>query len=268
MKKILLGLVAGALFASGAFAQSDKMPSQVQLAITGGMKLDKSFPAGGGMTGWLLSAGPDNHVVVYTSANGEVAIAGSMLDAAGQNLTKKHIEQHATKPDYDKLWAELEKAPYVVEGAKGKDVKSTIYVFKDANCSYCHLEWKALQPYMKVGLQVRWVPVAFLAPDSYNKGAHLLTAKDAEEAVKELHANFGNRAAAPLPNPSPELRAKIEANNKLMQSWGFRGTPATFYKDKSGKTKAVNGMPSLSELPAITGLPAQANNDPDLARFR
>lgn len=243
-------------------AVSDKIPAPLQMAVMGGMKIEKSFSAAGGLTGWILSQGVGNNMVVYTSPDGQVAIAGNMLDASGKNLTKQYLDQHAPKPDYSKMWGELEKSTWVAEGSG----KSIVYVFKDPNCGYCHLAWKALQPYVKAGLQVRWVPVAFLAPDSYDKAATMVNAKDGEAAVAEIHANYGKKVAVPA--ASAEARAKLEANNKLMNSWGFRGTPAMLYKDKTGTVKAIPGMFSLSQLPEITGLPEQANNDPQLERFR
>ena len=48
------------------------------------------------------------------------------------------------------LYAALEKADAVVEGSASP--KRTLYVFFDANCWFCHLTWKALQPYEKAGL--------------------------------------------------------------------------------------------------------------------
>ncbi len=268
MNTKFLSAIALAVVASSAVAQptktDEKLPAPLQMAVTGGMKVEKSFPAAGGMTGWVLSQGVGQHMIVYTPPGGEVAIAGNMLDAKGMNLTKQYMEQHAPKPDYDKMWGELEKSSWVAEGPK--DAKSVIYVFKDANCGFCHLAWKALQPYEKVGLQVRWVPVAFLAPDSYDKGAALLTAKNPEDAIEALHEKWGSKVT--LPQASKDARAKLDANNKLMNAWGFRGTPATLYKDKSGKVKAVSGMFQLAELPSITGLPEQPQNDPALAKFR
>ena len=46
---------------------------------------------------------------------------------------------------------DLEKSAHVVTGARGKDVKSVIYVFEDANCIYCHYEYRALAPYYPPG---------------------------------------------------------------------------------------------------------------------
>ncbi len=262
----LLGALSVSAFAQAANKSDEKLPAPVQVAVSGGMKMEKSFPAAGGLTGWVLSQGVGQYVIVYTPPGGEVAIAGNMLDAKGQNLTRQYMEQHAPKPDYSKMWGELEKSAWVAEGASGKDVKSVVYVFKDANCSYCHLAWKALQAYETVGLQVRWVPVAFLAPDSYDKGAQLLAATDGNEAVKSLHAKWGSKYAVPA--ASKEARAKLEANNRLMNTWGFRGTPVTVFKDKSGKVQTEQGMFSMSDLPRMTGLPEQPQTDPALAKFR
>lgn len=267
MKKTLFA-IAAFVASFGALAQSTpaNLPAPIAVAVGGGMKLESTFKAPGGMTGWVLSSGVGQNMVVYTPADGSVAIAGNMLDAKGTNLTKEHLAEYAPKPNYEKLWSEAEKASWVAEGAEGKNVKSTIYVFEDANCSFCHLAWKALQPYQKAGLQVRWIPVAFLAPTSFDKAAAVLGAKDPSEAFSKRHENF--KSTAPVPTASPALRAKVDANNKLMQSWGFRGTPTFIYKDRSGKVVTTNGMPSMGMLPAITGLPEQPQTDPELARFR
>ncbi len=269
MKKSLIAITA-LVTAGAAFAQPapsrDTLPGAIAVAVAGGLKMENSFKAPGGLTGWVLSSGVDQNMVVYTSADGSVAIAGNMLDAKGTNLTKQHLEQFAPKPDFSKLWTELEKATWIPEGAEGRAAKSTIYVFEDPNCSFCQLAWQALQPYQKVGLQVRWVPVAFLSKTSYDKSALALAAKDPSSAFTAQKLNPATGAAAP--EASPAQRAVIDANNKLMQTWGFRGTPVIVYKDASGKVQAAPGMPSLPQLPAMTGLPAQPNNDPALARFR
>lgn len=262
----LSACAAGDLAPAATKSDDAKIPAPLQMAVMGGMKVEKSFSAAGGLTGWILSQGVGNNMVVYTSANGEVAIAGNMLDAKGQNLSKQYLEQYAPKPDYDKMWGQLEKSSYLIEGPSNKDAKSVIYVFKDPNCGYCHLAWKALQAYEKVGLQVRWVPVAFLAADSYDKAAALMSAKDSTTAIREMHQAWGTKLSVPA--ATKEQRAQLDANNKLMNEWGFRGTPATLYKDKAGKVRAAPGMFPLSDLPSITGLPEQPQSDPSLAKYR
>lgn len=55
---------------------------------------------------------------------------------------------------------------------------------------------------------------------------------------------------------------------ELGGAFGINGTPGIVWKDKQGKVNIKAGMPRLSEIPRITGLPEQKVDDPDLARFR
>jgi thiol:disulfide interchange protein DsbG len=52
-----------------------------------------------------------------------------------------------------------------------------------------------------------------------------------------------------------------------MHEANIHGTPGLFYKDTAGHVRRRDGMPKLSELPAITGMPAQPEPDPSLVRF-
>lgn len=255
---MLMGSNVQAQTAEAAAVQ--KVPPALQLAVQGGLKVERSFSAAGGLTGWVLSEGAGRNLVVFTSADGEVAIAGNMVDSKGTNLTAKYLDQYAPKIDYSKFWSKLEKSSFIAEGAQGKDVKNVIYVFEDANCGYCHQMWKAVQPYEKAGLQVRWIPVAFLSKDSANKAAGVLSAKDPAAAFAAMH-NDPSRAAALAVTPvTPEMKAKLDANAKLMAEMGFRGTPATLYKDKSGKVLAADGMPKPAMLNVITGITLPAGD--------
>jgi thiol:disulfide interchange protein DsbG len=264
VKAIALSTIAISAMAADI---TSKYPAPIQTVIDSGLKLESSFDAAGGLKGWILSKGPGQNTILYTSQDGEVAIAGNMFDAKGNSFNKQYIDKYLPKPDYEKLWANLETSAWVAQGPDTKDAKSIMYVFEDANCSFCHLTWKALDPYTKVGLQIRWIPVAFLAPDSMPKATALLAAKDSNAAIAESHASFGKKLDDNAP-VDEALKAKVEANAKLMEQWGFSGTPALFYRDKEGKVRAKAGAPLLSELPAMTGLAEQANDDPALARYR
>jgi len=275
MKKtltLLLAALALSAFSTTAMANkaavkpANDYPAPIKMAVSGGLKVEKQFEAAGGMTGWILSQGVGQNIVVFTTPDAQVAIAGNMMDAKGQNLTKQYLEDHAPEPDYTELWNALRNTGYAVEGPRSS--KNVIYVFKDANCSFCHLAWRALQPYTAAGLQVRWVPVAFLAEDSMGKAAAMMSARDGNAHMKRLHESWGKQDPSVIAKPTAAQEARVQANNKLMNDWGFRGTPATVYKDKNGKVQVVGGMFRLSQLPEITGLPEQPQNDPQLARFK
>jgi len=257
----LLGTIAAPALAA------DKYPATIQTVIDSGLKLENNFDAAGGFKGWILSNGRGQNTILYTMPDGDVAIAGNMFDAKGASLNNQYIEKYLPKPDYEKMWVSLESSAWVAQGPETKDAKAIMYAFEDANCGFCHLTWKALTPYTMVGLQVRWIPVAILAPDSLPKAVALLAATDGNAAIAEANANFGKELTLNVP-VDEAIKAKVEANAKLMEQWGFTGTPTLLYRDQSGKVRAKSGLPRLSDLPAMTGLAEQPNNDPALAKYR
>ena len=168
--------------------------------------------------------------------------------------------------------ATFENAPAIVEGASGKSVKSTIYVFMDPNCIFCHYAWKAFQPYEAAGLQVHWIPMGFLKPDSAGKAAALLQAQDGPALMHELETKFSEKDESggikPLAKVPPTTQTKLDGNIKTFQSLGFDGTPTNIYKTSGGRWAEVRGLPPLSSLPAMLNLPEQPVTDPSLQRFR
>jgi thiol:disulfide interchange protein DsbG len=98
------------------------------------------------------------------------------------------LAQGAKPRDFSALFATLEKADAVVEGAA--QPKRVLYAFWDANCYYCNLTWKALQPYEKAGLQVRWVPVAYQKDNSAALAAAVMGARDRVAALRENETRY------------------------------------------------------------------------------
>ena len=189
------------------------------------------------------------------------AVSGSGADAAGVG------RQPSARAE---LFAQVEKADAVVEGpAKAKHV---LYVFFDANCFYCHLTWKAVQPYETAGLQVRWIPVAYQQPSSVGRAAAIMQAQDRVAALKlnetRYDASKYDGGIAPADEVPKPLAAQFEANTALMRAFGAPGTPLVVWKAPDGTVRSKVGVPRLSELPAITGLPQQRIDDPELAEFR
>jgi len=190
----------------------------------------------------------------------------STVGRAADTPTGRDIRE----PEYQTLFAQLEKTDVVPEGAK--EAKSVLYVFFDANCFYCHLTWKALQPYETAGLQVRWVPVAYQQPSSVGRAAAIMQASDRSAALRinEIGYNAAqfDGGIQPMDKVPGTLVAQLEANTQLMRKFGAPGTPALVWKDRDGKVRFKVGVPRLSELPQITRLPAQPIDDPELAKFR
>lgn len=254
--------------ASGRVA-AEEYPKPIQIAVNAGVKVVRKFPAQSGLTGWvLLQAG--RHSVVYTTADRKTLLAGVLVGESGDSLSAQYEEKYVPKPDTGAMFQALEKSSYVVEG-QATNPKSMVYIFVDANCPFCHYTWMALQPYEKAGLQVRWVLVDTLGPTSMPKAIEVLAASDRTAAFRKMEENHGKpwTASAQLSEAAQSaVAAQIRRNGELMAQFGLSGTPAIFWKDKAGKVNVKAGMPRLSEIPQITGLPDQKVDDPALARFR
>jgi len=193
-----------------------------------------------------------------------VAVAGLALVFA----TAAHAKPPAPS-ELPKLYSAIEKADAVVEGSAAPT--RVVYVFFDANCWYCHLTWKALQPYVKAGLQVRWVPVAYQKDSSTTKAAAIMQAKDRVAAMREnetkYRADSYDGGIAPA-EPTKKVATLLDDNFFLMDRFGVSGTPGLIWKDGRGRVRVLTGMPRLSQLPDITGLPEQKIDDPQLQDFR
>jgi thiol:disulfide interchange protein DsbG len=273
MKRLLSAIALAAMSLSFAAHADTALPKALSMPLQNGMKIEKSFPAASGLTGWVLS--PEDKKggqpsIVYTTADGNLLIAGLLVDASGANLSQQYSDAQLPKTDLSAALAKLEKSTYVVEGAKNP--KQIVYAFSDPNCPFCNLMWKAVRPYEAEGLQMRWVQVAFLRPDSAGKAAALLEAKDKDAAMMSNETNFDFQHEEGGIKPvevSPTVKAQLAANAALMQEMGFTGTPAMVYKDaKTGQVVSKPGMPHPSELGSDFGLPSVPVTDPMLARFK
>jgi len=145
-----------------------------------------------------------------------------------------------------------------------------LYVFFDANCWYCHLTWKALRPYVGAGLQVRWVPVAYQKDSSVTKAAAIMLAKDRAAALRENETRYRAESydggIAPV-KASKAIETRLEENGRLMDRFGVSGTPGLVWRDEKGRVQVKIGMPRLSQIPGITGLPFRKIDDPELKDF-
>ena len=260
---------AAVLFALAISGHAADYPRPIQEAVTHGVKVLKTFPAASSLTGWVLAQGGDTSVV-YTTPDGKTLIVGELIDENGHPLTKQYASKYMPAPDYSAIYQQLERVDVIAEGTLVKP-KSVLYVFFDANCPYCHFTWQALQPYENVGLQVKWIPVAVLGESSLPKAVALMTAKDRKTAFHAMQEGFvpGKRTPAPSAVPaSPAITEAIQRNGALMEKFGISGTPGIVWKDNSGKIQVKGGMPRLSELPLMTGLPEQKIDAPELQKFR
>ena len=231
------------------------------------LKVLKEFPAPGGLQGWVIKEGREGkEVIIYTSADGKILIAGMLMDARGDNLTAKFGDQYLSKPDHTPAFNAFQKeaTPVIVGDAKAP---AEITALIDVNCGYCKVLHRLLQPAIAAGeLRVRYIPVGILGPTSLDKASALMQSKDPLAFM-----NAAATTGAPEASSSKEFAAKVQANTELMKKYGFNGTPAVFYKAKQGDTLVVStGLPSMLSMFSQLGISGQVDKlkaQQDLASY-
>jgi thiol:disulfide interchange protein DsbG len=188
-------------------------------------------------------------------------------------LTASGAARAATAPpSLGSMAGAIQNAPAISEGAQGSAIKTELYVFMDPNCIFCHIAWKALQPYEAEGLAIHWIPLGFLKPDSPGKAAALLQAENGPALLKQLETHYSEKdesgGIAPLPTIPAAAQSKLASNAQLFQTLGFQGTPTVVYRDAHGAWQSIDGLPRLGTLPALLNLPAQPITDPELQRYK
>lgn len=244
-------LAATVMLSACAQAQdSAPYPAPVQALVKQGVTIQGTLPAPDGYRGYLASYG-GQPVPIYVMPDGKHAVAGTLFDADGNDLTRSAMA--AAGPTLDAgTWDMLGKATWVAEGATSP--KRIVYVFTDTECPYCHKLWQAVAPRLaKNGVQVRNVMVAVIAPKSEPRAAAILAADDPGAALGRHERDFGHSPVTPLNDVPAATRRKLDANAAMMDALGIAGTPAVIYQDAKGAVRMVGGLPPDDQIDAIFG---------------
>ncbi|WP_114416993.1 thiol:disulfide interchange protein DsbG [Marinospirillum perlucidum] len=252
-----------------AVSQARERPEPIKHLENQGLDIIRDFPVGESLTGWVVRF-QDRDLIVYTTADGDYLINGVVLDAQGMDLTEEHQKTWLPRP----AWEELEAAHYLtepslLENENGQlETRTQLYMFFDPNCPFSQLAWVAMQAYREVGAEIRWIPVAYLKPDSRNRTAALLDADNPAALLAQNMENFGEPQEELDVSVENQHREQMQANMDLMQSLGINGTPGWVWQNAEGELQTHSGMPRLPRLAEITGLPKQEHPEPELMRFR
>ncbi|HET7175597.1 MAG TPA: thiol:disulfide interchange protein DsbG, partial [Gammaproteobacteria bacterium] len=75
-----------------AWAPAADLPPPLQSLAQQGGKVLRSFPAPDGLTGWVVEL-QGGSAILYTTASGDYAFTGPLLDKDGNNLTSRYAQQ-------------------------------------------------------------------------------------------------------------------------------------------------------------------------------
>jgi thiol:disulfide interchange protein DsbG len=218
-----------------------------------------------GMTVLFVRNG-DQFQVFYGTPDGERVIPGVMWDAHGKNLTREQvagidgtIPTVVIGPDKNASAVSNTTAPSrpwpggatsasllsLVKdthyGTYGRAGAPRLWVMIDPLCSYSIRAMAALDPYVASGrVELAVIPLAVLDYEDQNRST--------PSALGMLSKPQGEMVAAwrskGLDVPAtPGAAAALEANMKVAEAIGLRGTPTLVWKKVDGTEGRVDGVP-------------------------
>ncbi len=262
-----LGTVAvAAAIATSVVIAAPERPAALQALEKQGVTVVGTFPAPGGLTAWAGYIG-QRPLSMFVTPDGKHVIAGTLLDAQGNEVAEAALEQAVRGAMTAGAWSKLESSHWIEDGKKG--APRTVYVFTDPNCPYCNKFWADARPWVDSGKVVlRHVMVGNLTPTSAGKAAALLADKDPaaalaayerghmEQNAKSIASRqvrpLGDAGLKPLASIPADIQAKLAANERLMASLRLQATPAMVWRDATGAVQMRSGAPE-SALAAVLG---------------
>src|SRR3990167_1678368 len=247
--------VAGGVFASDASDLISKLSH-------GQMTVVKSFKSVGNLEGLVIQPmqGPKQEAIVYVDKDGRYMIPGPLIDASGVNIAQRDFATQITAVQAPQIYADVAKTNWVEDGKV--DAPHKAYIVVEPNCSACHMLYNGLKPMIDSGqLQVRWIFVAFMNPQSAGMAAAIMQAKDPGKMISmdEKKFNMQTEMGGIKPVPvSKDRQDKINQNLDFMSQAGFVGTPGIIFMGTDGKPQIVRGVP---QGPAVQDMVNHMSNN-------
>ena len=180
--------------------------------------------------------------IVYTAANGDYLILGSMMDAKTRsNMTSERMNALNSVP-FEQL--PLAKAIKVVKG----NGKRTVAVFSDPDCPFCHQLEDTLAKMTDVTVYTFLFPIASLHPDAPNKAKAIWCAQDRSTVWTQWMTQKKAIPAAAATCKNDVVKEVQALGDKLH----INSTPTLFFP--SGKR--VSGALPQKQLEAMLDAPA------------
>ena len=123
-------------------------PETLRALESKGVTIVGTFPAAGGLTAWAAYMG-QTPMALYATPDNQHVIAGTMLDAKGQDVNHASLEHAVAAPMTDTTWSQVERSTWIADGSD--KAPKIVYVLTDPNCPYCNKLWSDARPWVDSG---------------------------------------------------------------------------------------------------------------------
>jgi thiol:disulfide interchange protein DsbG len=252
MKTASIWALTAALFASTcAGAAETELPAPITALQKQGFELKGEFKAPGNLPGYVMQY-QGQGTTVFLTPDKQHAIMGNLVDAAGKNLSDEQVEKWVYAPMAKEMWQKLEKNRWIAAGKA--DAPHVVYAFADPYCPYCTQFWQKAQPWLNSGqVQLRVLMVGMLRPDSAQKAAAIMMAKDPAKTLADYENSLGKMTLKKPDAITPAVNEALKNNLALMDELGGSATPSIYYLNKDGRLQQHQGMPDEETMRTIMG---------------
>lgn len=241
MYRMLAIIAIGLAVLGSAAVTALQYPAPLRQLQMDGIEIGDSFAAPGGLKGYVGFYNGQG-LEIYLTPDGEHALIGTMINAAGEPVAREHLANAAaSRLDWDSFADQH----WIAEGDPNAD--RVVYAFTDPNCPYCAMFWERAQPYLeKGGVQLRHIMVGMLREDSPQKAATILAADDPAAALAR-HESTMKQGGLPVDPKVPQIFLRqVEENTRFMRELNIRATPTVVFKDTEGRVQQIQGVPGDS----------------------
>lgn len=246
MLRLCLFVLVMLNFSLTAQASDLKEAPALKDMINQGARFSETFNVDEDLQG-VIAEHNGNTYPVYKFKKSNYLFYGDLLQQSGKNLTEEHIKLYPLEAGDISLWESLEKTSSVKSNVVGK---RTIYSFIDTNCPVCKAQWRLTSPYTKKRLDMRYILVAYIKPESEAEAVRILASDDPYSALeKNENAKSKSLKTSLITAKDNSFVSEIRKNNNLMEELGVAGTPTNFYRGADGNVYRIDGMltPALIE---------------------
>lgn len=162
--------------------------------------------------------------IVYISEDARYLMLGDVLDLQRPAL-ERNLGENSKRAIRLSAWPLLKEQAFV--DYKPTQVKATVIVFVDPDCSYCQKLHAEIPGLLAEGIAVRYVPFPRqgLKSTTATKLEHAWCAKDPNQAVDQL------MRAQPIASATCDKRNQFSKAFELGKRLGVSGTPALLLGD-------------------------------------
>lgn len=228
----------------------------IQKLSEGHIEIIKSFPVSDEFQGFVAKTPHGKEVILYVNNKADTLFMGTMVSKDGTDLTAQYTQQYIYSDIAKAAYQDIAQTQWFQEGQDSAPHK--VYAIIDPLCGYCKKQYASLKPLIEKGeVQVRWVMVGYLRPESAGIAVNVLMGATNQEKIERLAKQEQSGIESIKPDDkvfvTSGLFAAVSKNTAFFEKYSshFIGTPTFVYINTAGQAQFHPGMIPQEQLQTV-----------------